>query len=117
MVGSRAADGVFDLVKRRDAQERLVDDGRALLRRGLDQLSPTVSPAERQRQRLAALAVRFGQVAVATIGVNLNGAVEAVEDLVGELATAPGAVVEDDARRQGTSPSPVSCGCASVIGT
>lgn len=42
LIGCLAADAVFDLVERGDAQECLVDGGRARLGPGLDQLSPPV---------------------------------------------------------------------------
>src|SRR5690606_15436693 len=58
MIGLRPADGILDLVERSDAHQRLVDDGRALLRLGLDQLPPTMGPAECQLQRLTTMAIR-----------------------------------------------------------
>ncbi len=64
-------------------------------------------PTEGQLQRFAALAVRFCQMPVTTIGVNLDGAVEAHQDCIGIFAFSAGMVVEHDARRSGAIPAPV----------
>lgn len=56
MIGITTSDAVLDLVEGGDAQQRLVDDGRTLLRLGLDQFSGAMRPAECQPQLIAARA-------------------------------------------------------------
>lgn len=70
--GIRTADAIFDPVKSRDTQQRLVDDRRALLRLCLDQLSGAMSPPESEPQRITAHAVWRNQVRVAPIGIDLD---------------------------------------------
>jgi hypothetical protein len=65
-----------------------VDDRRAVFRRGLDQFSPTVRPAECQRQRLTTLAIRLGQTRIATVSIDLDRAIEAGQDFIGIFALA-----------------------------
>lgn len=61
MIGIATSDAVLDLVEGGDAQQRLVDDGRTLLRLGLDQFSAAMRPAEGQPQRIAASAFWRGE--------------------------------------------------------
>ena len=106
-IGIVAADGVLDPVERGDAHQRLVHDGRTGLGLGRDQFSPAVRPAEGELQGLAALPGWLRQVAVAAIGVDLNGAVEPGEDFLGIVAAAPGTIVEHDAGRRRAVPAAV----------
>ena len=64
-------------------------------------------PTEGQLQGHAAFAIWLGQMAVTAIGVNLDGPVEAHQDLIGIFAFSAGMVVEHDARRGRAIPAPV----------
>nr|AAA88642.1 unknown protein [Plasmid Ti] len=101
------SDAVFDLVESGDTQQRLVNDGRALLWLGLDQLSAAVCPAEGQTQRIAARAFWRGEVGVAAIGIDLDRAVEAIEDFCGIFAVTSGPIMEHHARRRRSVPAAV----------
>lgn len=103
----RATDGVLDLVERRDAQQRRVDDGRSLLGRGLDQLPAAMGPAEGKPQRIATRAFRRRQMGVAAIGIDLDRALEAGKDFSGIFALSPGPVVEHHAGWRRTVPAAI----------
>ena len=89
----------LDPVEFCDPREDGVRHRRAGLRRRLDDLSPPVAPAERQRQGRAALALGPRQPAIAAVAIDLQDALEAVEETLGMLATAPRRIVEGDTRR------------------
>src|SRR5690606_20253439 len=65
---------------------------------GLDQLAPPMRPAEGQSQRIASRALWRGQMGISAIGIDLDRAVEAVQDFGGIFAFAPGSVMEHDPR-------------------
>lgn len=107
MLGILAPDTVFDLVERGDPHQRLVDDGRSALWRGLDQLPTSVRPTECQLQGIATHPVRRGEVRVTAIGIHLDCAVEPIEDLCGILAFPSGPIMEHHARRRRAVPTTV----------
>ena len=78
-----AADAVLNLVERGNAQERLVHDGRARLGPGLNQLSSPMCPTKGELQRLAARTAEFGEMGIGAIGIDLDGSLEAREDVAG----------------------------------
>ena len=64
-------------------------------------------PTVPELQRCAAFAAPAGQPIVTSIAVDLEDAVEAVEELFGMFAAAPGRIEVDDARRIGPAPGAV----------
>ena len=64
-------------------------------------------PTVPELQRCAAFAAPAGQPIVTGIAVDLEDAVEAVEELFGMFAAAPGRIEVDDARRIGPAPGAV----------
>jgi len=105
MFGITTADAVFNLVEGGDTQQCLVDDRRTLLGLGLDQFSAAMRPAEGQPQRIAAYAFWRGKVGVAAIGINLDRAVEAIEDLCCIFAFTPRPIMEHHAGRLEAAPA------------
>ena len=93
----------LDCIERGDAREDRLGDGRARLRRGADDLAPSMAPTPGEPQRGAAFASRPRQSMIASIAVDLEDAVESFEYPLGMLAAAPRRVMIDHDRRIGAA--------------
>ena len=102
-----AADIGLDGVELGDPAQDLGGDLRAAALMDLAQSPAAMAPAISQPQRRTAPAVRSGQPVVAGIAVDLEDAVEAVEEALGIFAAAPGRVEVDHAGRIGAAPAAV----------
>ena len=90
-----ASDLRLDRIERRDAREDCLCDGRACLRRGGDDLAPSMAPTPSEPQRGAASALGARQSMIASISVNLEEPVESLENPLGVLAAASRRVMVD----------------------
>ena len=102
-----AADIGLDGIEFSDPAHTLGCDLRAAAVMDLTHFSPAMRPTVRKLQWRAAPAARTGQPIVAGITVDLQDAVEAVEEALGIVAAAPGRIEVDHAGRIGAAPGTV----------
>ena len=105
----QATDLGLDVVEQLDARERLGRDRRVAADIDLVELAPEVAPAVGERHRTAGPCGR-GQLLVDGVAVDLQDAVEAVEQLHGVLAAAAGRVGVGDRRRIAAAPWSIVAG-------
>ena len=105
-----AADIGLDGVELGDSAQALGGDLRAAAVVDLAQFSSRMRPTVRKLQWRAALAAPAGQSVVSSVAVDLEDAVEAVEEVLGMFAAAPGRIEVDHAGRISSAPGAVVAG-------
>ena len=109
-LGRAGADLGLDGVELGDPAQALGCDLRAAAVVDFAEPAPRMGPTVCQPYRRAALAAPAGQPVVTGLAVDLQDAVEAVEEALGIFAAAPGGIEVHHARRIGSAPGAVIAG-------